>query len=213
VNVIILGSPGSGKGTQSQNIIKNFQLLQVSTGDLLRNEIKEKSEIGKKIEKIIDQGDLVSDEIVNKLLKNVITNDKNRNKIIFDGYPRTFNQAKTLEIMLNEDNQSINFILYLNVSREIIEKRILGRIICEKCNRTMNEYLNKEEVDRHGCEKKYLVKRKDDNEETIITRYEEYIKKTKPVLDFYSSRSYFHQIDGSEKIQVITDKIEQILKV
>tara|TARA_B100001123_G_scaffold125781_1_gene146526 strand:- start:41 stop:682 length:642 start_codon:yes stop_codon:yes gene_type:complete len=213
VNVIILGSPGSGKGTQSQNIIKNFQLLQVSTGDLLRNEIKEKSEIGKKIEKIIDQGDLVSDEIVNKLLKNVITNDKNRNKIIFDGYPRTFNQAKTLEIMLNEDNQSINFILYLNVSREIIEKRILGRIICEKCNRTMNEYLNKEEVDRHGCEKKYLVKRKDDNEETIITRYEEYIKKTKPVLDFYSSRSYFHQIDGNGKIQVITDKIEQILRV
>ena len=213
MNVIILGSPGSGKGTQSQNIIKNFQLHQVSTGDLLRNEIKKKSEIGKKIEKIIYQGDLVSDDTVNKLLKNVITNPKNRNKIIFDGYPRTFNQAKTLEIMLNEDNQSINFILYLNVSREIIEKRILGRIICEKCNKTMNKYLNKDEVDRHECEKKYLVKRKDDNQETIITRYEEYIKKTKPVLDFYSSRSYFHQIDGSEKIQVITDKIEQILRV
>jgi len=213
VNVIILGSPGSGKGTQSQNIIKNFQLFQVSTGDLLRNEIKEKSEIGKKIEKIIYQGDLVSDDIVNKLLKNVITNSENRNKIIFDGYPRTFNQAKTLDIMLNEDNQSINFILHLNVSREIIEKRILGRIICEKCNKTMNEYLNKEEVDRHECKKKHLVKRKDDNQETIITRYDEYIKKTKPVLDFYSSRSYFHQIDGSEKIQVITDKIEQILKV
>ena len=213
MNVIILGSPGSGKGTQSQNIIKNFQLHQVSTGDLLRNEIKKKSEIGKKIEKIIYQGDLVSDDTVNKLLKNVITNPKNRNKIIFDGYPRTLNQAKILEIMLNEDNQSINFILYLNVSSEIIEKRILGRIICEKCNKTMNKYLNKDEVDRHECEKKYLVKRKDDNQETIITRYEEYIKKTKPVLDFYSSRSYFHQIDGSEKIQVITSKIEQILKV
>ena len=213
MNVIILGSPGSGKGTQSQNIIKNFQLHQVSTGDLLRNEIKDKSDIGKKIEKIIYQGDLVSDDTVNKLLKNVITNPKNRNKIIFDGYPRTLNQAKILEIMLNEDNQSINFILYLNVSSEIIEKRILGRIICEKCNKTMNKYLNKEEIDRHECEKKYLVKRKDDNQETIITRYEEYIKKTKPVLDFYSSRSYFHQIDGSEKIQVITDKIEQILKV
>ena len=213
MNVIILGSPGSGKGTQSQNIIKNFQLHQVSTGDLLRNEIKDKSDIGKKIEKIIYHGDLVSDDIVNKLLMNVITNPKNRNRIIFDGYPRTLNQAKILEIMLNEDNQSINFILYLNVSREIIEKRILGRIICEKCNKTMNNYLNKEEVDEHGCEKKYLVKRKDDNHETIITRYEEYIKKTKPVLDFYSSRSYFHQIDGNGKIQVITDKIEQILRV
>ena len=213
MNVIILGSPGSGKGTQSQNIIKKFNLYQVSTGDLLRNEINEKTEIGKKIEQIISQGDFASDDIVNKLLKKVITNPEYRNKIIFDGYPRTVNQAETLEIMLNEDNQSINYILYLNVAREIIEKRILGRIICEKCNKIMNEYLNKEEIENHECGKNYLVKRKDDNEETIITRYEEYIKKTKPVLDFYSSRTYFHEIDGSQKIQVITNKIEDILKV
>ena len=213
MNVIILGSPGSGKGTQSQNIIKKFNLYQVSTGDLLRNEINEKTEIGKKIEQIISQGDFASDDIVNKLLKKVITNPEYRNKIIFDGYPRTVNQAETLEIMLNEDNQSINYILYLNVARGIIEKRILGRIICEKCNRIMNEYLNKEEFDSHECEKNYLVKRKDDNKETIITRYEEYIKKTKPVLDFYSSRTYFHEIDGSQKIQVITNEIEHIFKV
>ncbi len=213
MNVIILGSPGSGKGTQSQNVIKIFNLHQVSTGDLLRKEIKEKTEIGKKVEQIISQGDFASDDIVNKLLKRAITNHDYRNKIIFDGYPRTLNQAETLEVMLNEDNQTINYILYLNVSREIIEKRILGRIVCEKCNKSMNEYINKEEIHSHECGKNYLVKRNDDNQETIITRYEEYIKKTKPVLDFYSSRNYFHQIDGSEKIQVITDKIEQILKV
>ena len=213
MNVIILGSPGSGKGTQSQNIFKKFNLHQISTGDLLRNEIKKKTEIGIKIEQIISQGDFVNDDIVNKLLKKVITNPEYRNRIIFDGYPRNFNQAESLEVMLNEDNQSINFILYLNVTRKIIEKRILGRFLCEKCNKTMNEYLNKEEIENHQCGKNYLVKRKDDNQETIITRYEEYIKKTKPVLEFYSSRSYFHQIDGSEKIQVITDKIEQILKV
>ena len=213
MNVIILGSPGSGKGTQSQNILKKFNLHQISTGDLLRNEIKKKTEIGIKIEQIISQGDFVNDDIVNKLLKKVITNPEYRNRIIFDGYPRNFNQAESLEVMLNEDNQSINFILYLNVTRKIIEKRILGRILCEKCNKTMNEYLNKEEIKNHKCGKDYLVKRKDDNHETIITRYEEYIKKTKPVLEFYSSRSYFHQIDGSEKIQVITDKIEQILNV
>jgi adenylate kinase len=115
--------------------------------------------------------------------------------------------------MLDGDNQSINFILFLKVTQEIIKKRIFGRIICEKCNKTMNEYLNKEEIDNHECEKNYLKKRKDDNQETIITRYDEYIKKTKPVLDFYSSRSYFHEIDGSEKIQAITGKIQQILKV
>ena len=213
MNVIIFGPPGAGKGTQAQNLAKKFNLCQLSTGDLLRSEIKKKTEIGKKIEQIIAQGDFVTDDIVNELLKKFITNYNYRNKIIFDGYPRNINQAKTLEVMLNSDNQSINFILFLKVTRETVEKRILGRIICEKCNRTMNEYFNKEEIDKHECEKNYLKKRKDDNKETIITRYDEYMKKTKPVLDFYFSRSYFHEIDGNQKIQVITGKIEQILKV
>ena len=213
MNVIIFGPPGAGKGTQAQNLVKKLNLYQLSTGDLLRSEIKKKTEIGKKIEQIIAQGDFVTDDIVNELLKKFITNYNYRNKIIFDGYPRNINQAENLEVMLNSDNQSINFILFLKVTRETVEKRILGRIICEKCNRTMNEYFNKEEIDKHECEKNYLKKRKDDNQETIITRYEEYMKKTKPVLDFYSSRSYFHEIDGNQKIQVITGKIEQILKV
>jgi len=213
VNVIIIGPPGAGKGTQSQNIAKKFDLYKLSTGDLLRNEIKNKTEIGKKIEQIIDHGDFVTDDIVNKILKIIVTNSSHRNRIIFDGYPRNITQAENLEIILNEDNQSISFILFLNVTREVIEKRILGRIICEKCNQTLNEYLNKEEIEQHECGDNYLIKRKDDNLETIITRYEDYMKKTKPVLDFYSSRSYFHEIDGSQKIQVITSKIEQILTV
>ena len=213
MNVIIFGAPGSGKGTQAQNVAKKFNLHQVSTGDLLRIEIKEKNEIGKKIEEIINRGELVNDDIVNKLLENVITNHNYRNRIIFDGYPRNITQAESLELILNRNNQSINFIFHLKVIREIIEKRILGRIICEKCNKIMNEYFNKEEIDNHECGKNYLKKREDDNQETIISRYDEYIKKTKPVLDFYSSRSYFHEIDGSEKIQAITDKIEQILRV
>ena len=213
MNVIIFGPPGAGKGTQAQNLVKKLNLYQLSTGDLLRSEIKKKTEIGKKIEQIIAQGDFVTDDIVNELLKKFITNYNYRNKIIFDGYPRNINQAKTLEVMLNSDNQSINFILFLKVTRETVEKRILGRIICEKCNRTMNEYFNKEEIDKHECEKNYLKKRKDDNQETIITRYDEYMMKTKPVLDFYSSRSYFHEMDGNQKIQVIANKIEQILKV
>ena len=213
MNIIIFGPPGAGKGTQAKNIASKFNLHQVSTGDLLRNEIKKKSDIGKEIEQIISKGDFATDDVVNKLLKKVIINLNFRNRIIFDGYPRNITQAENLEIILNEDNQSISFILFLNVTREVIEKRILGRIICEKCNQTLNEYLNKEEIEQHKCGDSYLKKRKDDNLETIITRYEDYMKKTKPVLDFYSSRSYFHEIDGSQKIQVITSKIEQILTV
>ena len=213
MNVIIFGPPGAGKGTQAQNIVNKFKLHQFSTGDLLRSEIKNKSEVGNKIEQIISQGDFVSDDIVNKLLKKLITNLSYRNRIIFDGYPRNITQAESLEIMLNADNQSINYILFLKVNMEIIEKRILGRIICEKCNKTLNEYLNKEEIEKHECGTTYLKKRKDDNQASIITRYEEYINKTKPVLDFYSSRTYFHEIDGSQKIQVITNEIEHIFKV
>ena len=213
MNIILFGPPGAGKGTQAQKIVNKFNLYQASSGDLLRNEIKNKSDVGKKIEQIISQGDFVTDDIVNKILKKVIINPLCRNKIIFDGYPRNMTQAENLEIMLNADNQSINFILFLKVNRKIIEKRILGRIICEKCNKTFNEYLNKEEIDNHKCGRNYLKKRKDDNQEAIIIRYDEYMKKTKPVLDFFSPRSYFHEIDGSQKIHEITSKIEQILTI
>ena len=213
MNIILFGPPGAGKGTQAQIIVNKFNLYQVSTGDLLRNEIKTKTDIGNKIEQIISQGNFVTDDIVDKILNTVITNPFYRNRIIFDGYPRNITQAENLEIMLNSDNQSINFILSLKVTREIIEKRILGRVTCEKCNKTLNEYLNKEEIENHECGKNYLIKREDDNQETIIIRYDEYMQKTKPVLDFYSSRSYFYEIDGSQKIHVITNKIEQILKV
>ena len=213
MNVVIFGPPGAGKGTQSQNIVNKFNLHQVSTGDLLRDEIKNSSETGKKIKNIIEGGDFVTDDIVNKLLKAVITNPLYRNRIIFDGYPRNVTQAKNLELLLNSDNQSISYVLFLAVKREIVEKRILGRIICEKCNKTLNEFLNQKELENHKCGKQYLKKRKDDNLEIINIRYDEYMKKTKPVLDFYSSRIYFHEIDGSQEIQVITDKIEQILNV
>ncbi len=213
MNLILLGPPGAGKGTQAKFIAKKFNLYQLSTGDLLREEIKNKTEIGKKIKHVIAHGDYVVDEIVNQLLKTVTTNPSNRNSIIFDGYPRNINQAENLETILNADNQSINFILFLKVTREVIEKRILGRITCEKCNKTFNKYLNNEEIEKHKCGNNYLKKREDDNQEVIITRYEEYMKKTKPVLNFYSSRSYFYEIDGSQKIQAITDKIEQILAV
>ena len=213
MNLILLGPPGAGKGTQAKFIAKKFNLYQLSTGDLLREEIKNKTEIGKKIKHVIAQGDFVVDEIVNQLLKTVTTNPSNRNSIIFDGYPRNINQAENLETILNADNQSINFILFLKVTREVIEKRILGRITCEKCNKTFNKYLNNGEIEKHKCGNNYLKKREDDNQEVIITRYDEYMKKTKPVLDFYSSRSYFHEIDGGQKIQAITNKIEQILTV
>jgi len=208
----MLGSPGAGKGTQAQNIVNKFNLNQISTGDLLRNEIKNKTNIGREIEKIISKGDLATDEIVDRLLKKEIISANIRNNIIFDGYPRNINQAENLELILNSDNQSINYILFLKVPRDIIEKRILERITCEICNKSYNEFIDKKEIANHKCGSKYLIKRKDDNNEALINRYDEYMKKTKLVLDYYSSRNNFYEIDGSDEIEVISSKIEQILR-
>ena len=209
----MLGSPGAGKGTQAQNLANKYNYFQLSTGDLLRNEIKKKTDIGIEIEEIISKGDFATDEIVHRLLKKVITKPEVRNKIIFDGYPRNLNQAENLELILNSDNQSINYILFLKVSRKVIEERILGRITCENCNKIFNEYSDKEKIKNHECGDRYLKKRKDDNQEILINRYDEYIKKTNPVLEFYSSRNNFFVIDGSSEIEVISSKIEHILGV
>ena len=210
MNIVMLGSPGAGKGTQAQKIAIKYNLNQFSTGDLLREEIKNKTEIGKEIEHIISKGDFATDDIVNKLLKKAVINPTFRNHIIFDGYPRNINQAENLDLILNSDNQSLNFIFFLRVSREDVEKRILGRLICENCNHIFNEF-DDDDLQKNCCDNKKISKRKDDNLQAIINRYDEYMKHTKPVLDFYSTRNNYFEVNGAEKIDVITGKIDQIL--
>ncbi|MDA7758315.1 adenylate kinase [Candidatus Pelagibacter sp.] len=213
MNIILFGPPGAGKGTQAQSIVKKHNYFQLSTGDLLRNEIKKKTDLGNEIEGIISKGNFASDEIVNKLLKNTILNLKFRDRIIFDGYPRSIEQAKNLDLILNEFDQKINLIISLVVPREIIEKRIIGRVTCDKCNLTLNEFFNKEEIDLHPCGKEYFIKRKDDNLETIMSRYDIYTKTTEPVLNFLSKNSNFHEIDGTLQIDEITAKIDTFINV
>ena len=212
MNIILFGPPGAGKGTQAQRLVDHHNYFQISTGDLLRNEAKKKTDLGIEIESLISKGDFVSDEIVNKLLKSSISELNENQSIIFDGYPRTISQAKNLKNILSEFDRQIDYIISLQVSREIIEKRIIGRLTCEKCNTTLNEYFDKDKIKDLQCNGKYLVKRKDDNLETLLNRYDKYMETTKPVLDFMSKESHIDEVDGSLKIEEITGKIEGIIK-
>tara|TARA_B110000483_G_scaffold212038_1_gene260146 strand:- start:36 stop:677 length:642 start_codon:yes stop_codon:yes gene_type:complete len=213
VNIILFGPPGAGKGTQAQFIVNKHNYFQLSTGDLLRQEIKLNTPLGSEVEKLISNGKFASDEIVNTLLRQSITNLKFRDRIIFDGYPRNVQQAKNLELILAEFNQTIGHIIFLNVSKDIIEKRIMGRMTCDKCNMTLNEFFNKEQIELHPCGKDFLKKRKDDNFEVVVARYETYMKTTQPVLDFYSRNENFTEIDGAAEIDQITNKINDLLNV
>ena len=213
MNIILFGPPGAGKGTQAQFIVKKHNYFQLSTGNILREEVKLKTPLGAEIETLISNGKFVSDEIVDTLLKQSITNLKFRDRIIFDGYPRNVQQAINLEKILSEFDQNIGRIIFLNVARDIIEKRIMGRMTCEKCNMILNSFFNKSEIELHPCGKEHLVKRIDDNLETIIERYDTYINTTKPVLDFYLKNENFYTIDGNAQIEEITSKINKILTV
>tara|TARA_B100000029_G_scaffold516107_1_gene626922 strand:- start:3261 stop:3911 length:651 start_codon:yes stop_codon:yes gene_type:complete len=207
VNVILFGPPGAGKGTQADIIVKKFNLYKISTGDLLREEIKKKSLLGTKIKSIIDKGLFVNDSLINDLIEKILSDKKFYNRLIFDGYPRNENQAINLDLLLKKHQQKISCVLSLNVEKEEIKKRILGRQICENCGSTFNEYFNPANKSNHSCNTKFLKKREDDNEKTIITRFETYIEKTLPVLNFYKKQNLLHQINGMSEIDQISEEI------
>ena len=187
MNLILFGPPGAGKGTQAKYLVKKLNCFQVSTGDMLRDEIKKDSQIGKKIIKDMNDGKFVNDEIVNSLIENIIFDPKKKNKLIFDGYPRSLSQAKNLDLLLNKSDQIIDYIFFLNVDKSTIIKRIEKR--------------------------KILEKRSDDELDTILKRHDTYMETTKPVLEFYSQKSNFYEINGAFEIDVITSKINEIINV
>ena len=187
MNIILFGPPGAGKGTQSKYLVNKLNAFQISTGDLLRDEINKNSDIGKAITNDMRDGKFISDEIVNKLIENLVYDPKTKNKLIFDGYPRSLSQAKNLELLLKNSNQKIDLILFLKVDKEIILKRLEKRKIIEN--------------------------RSDDVSDTIVRRYETYMETTQPVLNFYSKNPKFKEIDGSLEIDEITRKIDTFINV
>ena len=187
MNLILFGPPGAGKGTQAKHLVKKLNGFQVSTGEMLRQEIQRNTEIGKKIINDMNDGKFVNDDIVNKLIENIIFDNQKKSNLIFDGYPSSLSQAKNLDIILNKSNLKIDYIFFLNVNKETIITRIEKR--------------------------KVLEKRLDDDSVTILKRYDKYMDTTQPLLNFYSKNSNFYEIDGTLKIDEITAKIDAFLKV
>ena len=203
----MFGPPGAGKGTQATKVVKKFNLHKVSTGDLLREEIKNNTDLGNKIKSIMDTGSLISDNIINNLITKVISNKKFYNRLIFDGYPRNLKQAKNLDSQIKKYKQKISCVLSLNVDKESIIKRILGRQTCTNCGLIFNEYFCPASNKNHSCDPKFLNKRSDDNEKTILNRFETYLNKTLPILDFYKEQNLLHHINGMAQIDQIFKEI------
>ena len=211
MNIVLFGPPGAGKGTQSDNLAKDLNLYKISTGDLLRNEVKKKSTLGIKIKSILDQGTLVSDDIINDLIESIISNKRYFNRIIFDGYPRNFNQAKHLDTLIKKYNQKISCVLSLKVDQNIVFKRIMGRQVCSKCGLTFNEFFNPSTKENHNCDIKFLQKRSDDNEKVARYRLATYIKETLPALNYYQNQNLLYEIDGMNQIHEIYKEIGRII--
>ena len=186
MNIVIFGPPGAGKGTQSNFIVEKYKLHQLSTGELLRREIKNKTQLGQQIVSIINSGNLVSDKVVSDLIEKYISDKNYKNRLIFDGYPRNLIQVKNLETLLIKYDQKIDIVLKLSVSLETIKKRIF--------------------------ERKTLEKRADDNENIAIKRYEMYEKNIKPVIEFYKQSNLLTVVNGEKPISEINDEISGLIE-
>ena len=210
-NIILIAAPAAGKGTLSELLVEKYGYIHISTGDLLREASKEKSELGEKISTMLKNGELVSDEIVFELLENKLkVVDK---QYILDGFPRTINQAYKYDELITKLNKSLGIVVVLNCDYDILKNRIVGRWLCKECGSIYNTLTGvntpKEEniCDKCGGE---LYKRSDDNEESFKTRYETYLEKTKPLIDFYQEKGNLHYVNSETK-DIMLKEIEDLL--
>ncbi|MBE6069450.1 MAG: adenylate kinase [Clostridium lundense] len=212
MNIILLGPPGAGKGTQAKLISEKYSIPHISTGDIFRKNISEKTPLGVKAKGYMDKGQLVPDELTIDLVKDRLQQDDCKNGFLLDGFPRTVAQAEALDEFLHEDNQSINSSLLIDVPQEYILERMTGRRVCNSCGASYHVKFNPSKVegkcDVCGSE---LIQRKDDSEETVRERLDVYSKQTQPLIQYYSDKAVLSTIDGTREIKEVFENISDIL--
>lgn len=213
MNLLIIGAPGAGKGTMSELILDKFNLAHVSTGDMLRAAVKNGTPVGLKAQEYMNRGELVQDEVIHDIIVERLSQDDIEQGFLFDGYPRTKNQAVDLDEILKSLNKKIDCVINLNIEDEVLVKRITGRRLCPECGEIYNIYLKPSKkdgiCDKCGSE---LIQRKDDNLESLKVRLSEYHKNTQPVIEYYEKTGIVKHVDATAGVDKVFDEIKTVLE-
>lgn len=212
MNIILMGLPGAGKGTQASEIVKKFPIPHISTGDMFRKAIKDETDLGKEAKSYMDRGELVPDEVTLGIVKERISEDDAKKGFLLDGFPRTIDQAESLNQIMSELDREIDAVINIEVPEEELMNRLTGRRICEKCGTTYHLVFNPPKVDGIcDIDGGKLYQREDDNPETVSNRLSVNVKQSKPILEYYNNKGVLKNIDGSKDIDEVTNDVIDIL--
>ena len=212
MNIIIMGLPGAGKGTQAAKIIKKYSIPHISTGDMFRLAIKNETDLGRQAKAFMDQGELVPDEVTVGIVKERLSQSDAKGGFLLDGFPRTVEQAEALNNIMSELGTQIDQTIYVEVPEEELMNRLTGRRICETCGATYHLVFNPPKTEGIcDLDAGKLYQREDDNPETVQNRLEVNIKQTAPLLDFYKGLGVLATVDGSKDIEEVFEEVDEIL--
>ena len=212
MNIILMGLPGAGKGTQASEIVKKFPIPHISTGDMFRKAIKDETDLGKEAKSYMDRGELVPDEVTVGIVKERISEDDAKKGFLLDGFPRTIDQAESLSQIMSELDREIDAVINIEVPEEELMNRLTGRRICEKCGTTYHLVFNPPKVDGIcDIDGGKLYQREDDNPETVSNRLSVNVKQSKPILEYYDEKGVLKNIDGAKDIVEVTKDVIDIL--